>query len=111
MRTGESANRHILRFRGADAGEELGEHGGFGIGSVHGLIANRDGGTAEMHHAVNDQAPTVFVIAIAENLLPGVAPGAVFLQHGFLFRRAGNVPEDFRAAELGFEHRRGRQIV
>ena len=64
-----------------------------------------------MHHAVNDQAPAMLVVTIPENLLPGMASGAILLQHCFFFGRARQVPQDFRAAELRLQRRRGRQIV
>ena len=98
----------VLPVRAAHAGEELDHHGVFGIRRVHGPGAHGDGGAGEVHHAIDDQAPAVLVVVVAENLLPGMAAGAILLQGGFFFGGAGHVPENFGAAQLRFEAREWR---
>ncbi len=53
----------------------------------------------------------MLVIPVAENLLPGMARGTILLKRRFLFRRARHIPQQFRAAELAFNLRRGRQRI
>ena len=64
-----------------------------------------------MRHAVDDGSPTALVVVVAEDLLPGMAGGAIFLKGGFFLGRAGNVPQQLGAAELRLNFGCGRKSV
>src|SRR5689334_6190975 len=93
--TRENAERSVMwRIRTANSREPFDEKCVLGIRVVHRVVANGDRGSGEVHHAVHYQSPAVLVKAIPEDLLPGMAPGAILLEHRLFFPCSGNVPKN-----------------